>query len=314
MEERFYHIDTQLARELIAKASAAPKNASGQNSDVLISGDYVVLKGWERSGKRGNNICIKKIDVCPSDKTPFDVIIEKLYELNRQGVNVPRILGYDYDASGMSEFKSNVEDENSPVHAAYAWGHVIMEKAAGQEMYDEKLINSDKEYALQRTQALAAAPQKHFDKFVEDYMAITKAGIHVDTEHRPNFFYDEQKGFSFIDLNGLIDDEQVEKRISGDSHQNLGDFFFIPCHRTLDMWDMPSTKDLSPEEFEKLKNANKVIFEKCMNAVIAGGVATKEEIKQYLYNTLRNFNGPKLNIAGLTNAFELPPKSGDREI
>lgn len=64
----------------------------------------------------------------------------------------------------------------------------VMEKAAGVEV--DKLSEEQ----------VAEIPQEHYDQFVEDIASLDSKGLQIDPSKKSNFFYDNQQGFSIIDL------------------------------------------------------------------------------------------------------------------
>jgi hypothetical protein len=50
-------------------------------------------------------------------------------------------------------------------------------------------------------------PQEHWDKFEKDVRELSKRGVQIDLTKRDNLFYDKNKGFGFIDINGISMDK-----------------------------------------------------------------------------------------------------------
>jgi hypothetical protein len=77
---------------------------------------------------------------------------------------------------------------------------IVMDKATG--------IDASK---LTKEQ-IDTIPQEHWDKFEADIRELSKRGVAVDLTKRDNFFYDKDKGFSFIDISGIsMDGEPTTK-------------------------------------------------------------------------------------------------------
>lgn len=131
-----------------------------------------------------------------SDYATQENIIDKVYRLADSGVNVVKIYGY-------------VSDENTKRavgKASYCQCHFVMDRASGAELYKGVTYGyghtepEDVESLLSYMDMLADIPQEHYDKYVADYLAITRAGVAVDPSKKGNFFYDPEKGFIFIDV------------------------------------------------------------------------------------------------------------------
>ncbi len=55
-------------------------------------------------------------------------------------------------------------------------------------------------------------PKKHWDKFEQDVRKLSDRGVQTDLSKRDNLFYDKNKGFQFIDINGIsMDNTSTEK-------------------------------------------------------------------------------------------------------
>ena len=109
--------------------------------------------------------------------------------------NAVPIVGYLYDDENFTQFRES----------AYAWGYIVQECAKGEELYGRVprafCINEDElKIVLEYTKKYANAPYEQILGFVNNFREIDKE-LSVDSSKRNNFFYDETKGFSFIDLN-----------------------------------------------------------------------------------------------------------------
>lgn len=71
---------------------------------------------------------------------------------------------------------------------------LIMDKASGK---DASQLTSEE---------INNIPQEHWDKFEQDVRELSKRGVQVDLTKRDNLFYDKNKGFGFIDINGVSKD------------------------------------------------------------------------------------------------------------
>jgi len=298
MINKFPHMDENKANDLIAQAKQMTEHAKrGTNSKAFIIDDYAILKT--------GNIPLIETDKFPEDQVPFDIVIEKLQELKKQGVNVVPILGYSYDPEKTSHYDTTSNGSSGGHKSAYGKGYIIQPKADGIEMWDRDLMK-EKEYVMRRTQTFANAPQEHFDKFVADYKAITDAGVAVDPSKKSNFFYDKQKGFSFIDMNFMMNDKQ--KRDC--QEQYMAKYCCLPVNGNFAEWSMPFLKDMTEQEFQVLSQNNVAVFEKCKQAMIKNGIITEQEIQECLQKAKNRESacaGEKLpiSVAGLTGSFKL---------
>ena len=262
MENHFYHIDEKVAEDLIARTEKSGYEKSGANSKASTVGKYVVLKA--------GNIPLVQTDKFPASVVPFDVVIEKLWQLEKQGGNAVPILGYCFDPEKSRKiFK---DGNKTSIRSSYGKGYIIQHRAPGQEMWERERMG-EKEYIVRRTKTFADAPQEQFDKFVADYMAILDAGIMVDYSKRENFFYDEEKGFSFIDLNFMLNKKQRESK-----YNLLSKYCTMPANSFV-LASSPAVARMTDAEYHALLDDNRAVFEKCKKAIVANGLATEAEIK-----------------------------------
>lgn len=130
-------------------------------------------------------------------------------------------------------------------------GYVMQEKAPGTVVFDDIDDSSIQNYRNAIT-SFSNIPQIHFDKLVKDFVELMKQGLSIDTGNPANFFYDKEKGFTFIDLQSfkgenLLEDEYSRQALS----QNISSIFF-------DKYNSSKTPD---NEFEQLTdNAQKLLM------------------------------------------------------
>ncbi len=254
MEERYFFITPEKARELIEHSKQIKTFKAGGNSRAFIVGNFVVLEA---------NIHTKDLSLY-KDKKPLDVIIQKLHKLKQQGVSVVPILGYCY----------NLEEERDYGDNTYNEGYIIQEKAQGQELWDyDKMLgykgnlsDKSKKYIIERIRLLADAPQEHYDKFVLDYIAIEKENIMIDPSKTTNFFYDPKVGFSFIDLNH----ETKSKK-----EHELKDICFIRHCLIVCLSSLRQKELYTEEELKQIEECNLMIFKKCKSALIKVGYSER---------------------------------------
>lgn len=261
----------------------------GFDKHAFFIDDYVILSTTR----------LKLINVTTRDDDLkyFDELNETLINLKNKGVNVIPTLGYCYD-----------EDSKD------GKGYVIQKVTKWEELFDDSVMKEfyiwsnrnheniyfylndigAKEYLLTRTKFVANISQGHYDKFVNDLLILNKYDILVDCIGKSNFFYHEQIGFQFIDIDSHTD----YKYGLDNSNENdnictvLG--CFMPCHLAvgtiafpLRALDVNSLSRLSNEEVEQIRKDNKNIFEKCLRAVRNNNIS-HSEIEQAL-NMLKIF-------------------------
>lgn len=194
-------------------------------SDNLKEDDVIkivkIAKNQEIASKGGNNTCVvadhngKKYAVLktrnmecynfdsPADKSIEDEIILSgdinfkdvmfLTLLHKKDNAVP-ILGFCYDTETVSKYNKS----------AYAKGYIIQELASGKELFKDLYGQKDKilyaKSCLEYVKQYSKIPPEHFRDFLLNAERISK-DLMIDPSKSTNFFYDEEKGFSFIDLN-----------------------------------------------------------------------------------------------------------------
>ena len=261
MKERFTLIDEETARALLGRVEHMTPAHRGIDRQAYLFDDIAVLK----TGR----LKLRNVDVRDDELTYLDDIIVRLSRLNDAGVNAVPILGWCCD-------------EGSPDGN----GYLFMRRAKGAELYDDAIVcryeawtqgledvylKSDAdaaEYILRRTNEVARIPQEHFDKFISDATAILKEDILIDFQGKSNFFYDEEVGFQFIDLDSHTDVHYglTDEIIPAEAWAALGGF--VPCHFGAgtkafapNALDPSAISEIGELGLEKLKEDNLVIFE-----------------------------------------------------
>lgn len=195
MEETFMKLLKNIEEVEFTKA--------GGNSKCSIINGYIVLK-------TGN---------IPGHDDSFPKIIKVLKEIKDQGVNVVPILGY-----GVTKFGEKFKYSGK----RYDKGYIVQEKAPGVELLDynnlrNKTEEEQRKMVIEYIKMLSKIPQEHFDKWVLDYKNITDQKVMIDPSKNSNFFYDTEKGFSFIDLNFFNEDKLFDK-MDNDGQQHHSHF------------------------------------------------------------------------------------------
>ena len=167
----------------------------GSNSRCYCIGEYALLYGSIEL----ETVTLKK------------ALIEKYIA---DGIQIAPILEYQVDPN--AKISSYGEGENK---RSYQDGWTLQQRAVGSEIYKSWHRNTDisslENIESQFTDYLnnlndytttlkkfANIPQEQLDRFIHGYLALaTRAELMVDSSKPTNFFYDEQAGFTFIDLN-----------------------------------------------------------------------------------------------------------------
>ena len=215
----------------------------------------------------------------------FDDIIKKLAKLHDMGTHVVPILGYCYDPKAVDGI-----------------GYIFQQRAPGCELYDDAVIciyevwtqsqseiylrndvasigMDPKKYILDRTHAIANAPQKHFDKFIKDIHTILCCDILIDFQGKSNFFYDENKGFCFVDLDSHTDNfyGSATDQLSVEYLTAIGGF--VPCHFSAGTkafapvaLDERAIEEIGRCDLRRLAADNAHIFAKCKEAMLRNGI------------------------------------------
>jgi len=167
----------------------------GTNSKCYCIGNYALLYGSIEL----KTIALKK------------ALIEKYIA---EGIQIAPILEYQVDPNARISNYGKDEDTRS-----YQDGWTLQQRAVGSEIHKSwhrktdisSLENIDNQFTdylsslndyLTTLKKFANIPQEQLDRFIYGYLALTsRAELMVDPSKPTNFFYDEQAGFTFIDLN-----------------------------------------------------------------------------------------------------------------
>ena len=259
--EYYAGIDRDVVQKMIAATQNMAIDRSGDNrfqsTQVFLFEEYAVLKM--------QNINVRNVSTEDPHLTHLKRLSQTLLELQAQKINVAPSLAF--------------QSKNGN-------GYIVQEKAKGAELYDRHRM-SNKDYILERVAFLANAPQAHYDKFVADTMQIIDTGILIDFVGKDNFFYHEEIGFQFIDLNAHLDYIYGLSDTKPQTQQLAAWNCFLPCYFDT----VPKYQDtvsvvlpeLTEAEWSSLKNCNNIIFEKCKNSMIKNGI-TKEMIRSIADN------------------------------
>lgn len=160
----------------------------------------------------GNSVCYVFNDVVllygSIDISNIDRKIRAINDMKEKGINVVQILDYKVDDSKPINTYSNIQ---------YQKGWTLQERAKGAELHsahssveimsEEQILNGYLEYKelitdyYKRIKRLSEATQEQVNKFVSDYAILEQSSLMIDPSKAGNFFYDTEKGFSFIDMN-----------------------------------------------------------------------------------------------------------------
>ena len=177
MSDTIYTSGMSPLRLATISASAKGENVgSKKTTPCQVVDDYVVLT----------------TSIKCSDYSTLNGVIEEVNSLAKMGVNVVKIYGYISDESTRQDYR----------FGSYCNCKMVMDKAEGIELYkrDKESLEQNALGAVSFMHILANAPQEHYNKFVQDYVAILSRGVAIDPSKKENFFYDSEKGFTFIDV------------------------------------------------------------------------------------------------------------------
>lgn len=249
--ESYFGIERDAAQQMIAETKNMANDQSGDNvfqsTKVFLFDEYAVLKM--------QNIIFRNVETKDPDLKHLERLSRTLLVLQAEGINVVPILAF--------------QSENGN-------GYIIQQRAKGAELYDRNKM-SDKNYILERVELLSNIPQEHFDKFVIDAIKIIDAGVLIDFVGKDSFFYHQNIGFQFIDLNAHFDYEYGLSDARPQVEQIVAWNCFLPCYFDTVPKYRDTVSKILPELTDKervlLRKHNKNIFKKCKNAMMKNGIA-----------------------------------------
>ena len=267
MTENYSLIEPEIAHALLERVKGMQPEKRGVDRRAYLVDDYAVLAT--------DRLKVRNVVVRDDDLAYFDAIIAALAELHGQGVGVVPILGYCCAPD-----------------SADGHGFIFERRAKGQELYDDAALSplqgwtqgnpgvylksalDPGEYLLSRTHEVSQIPQKAFDKFVSDILAILRRELLIDFMGQSNFFYSPGAGFQFIDIDshtdwyyGLTPERTDPRRLAA-----LG--AFVPCHFAQDTeiyapaaLVQEALLPLGEQALVRLSADNGTIFLKCRTAL-----------------------------------------------
>lgn len=277
MKEKFFYIESTKARNMLKELKDIKTTKRGIEHNVYLIDDYAILSS--------ESIKIRNVTTRDDNLAYFDELIVTLMNLWKQGVSVVPILGYCYDEKSKN-----------------GSGYIFQMRAKGAELYSDEIMkeyyvwaqsasskvclanNADaKEYIISRTNYISKIPQKHFDKFINDIIILIENDILIDFMGKSNFFYDEEIGFQFIDINSHTDYKYGLSKDKFDSRLICAYNGFVPCHIDFNSKVLPqlaldksAIEVLDDKALQQLSNDNKVIYEKCKSAMLNNGVSEQQ--------------------------------------
>lgn len=290
MIEKFPYISPETAHALLSRVPELQPAKRGVDRRAYLFEDYAVLSS---SRMKVRNV------VFPDDDLAYlDDVIQRLARLLDEGVHVVPILGYVCDTKSRE-----------------GTGYLIEPRARGEELYDDAVIckylfwtqrcdnvylKSDADpvaYILSRTHAISAIPQAHFDQLVHDIRAILQQDLVIDFLGKSNFFYDEQYGFSFIDLDCHMDHiyDPTAEPLPVDEITAMG--AFVPFHFASSTRVFAGSslvesaiQEIGTAGLRQLAEDNLRIFEKCRAALYHNDIP--EDVIRSVLQDVRVYGQP----------------------
>jgi hypothetical protein len=280
MNEKYFYITPEKARELLSQATEMNAAKRGVDSSAFLIDEYAVLTT--------RRLKLRNVTTRDDDLSYLDELIHTLMSLREQGVAVVPILGYSYDP-----------DSRDGV------GYIIQQRAKGEELYDDAIMSEyyswtqsgrsyllsytdTGKYVLSRTNYLSKAPQRHFDKFVSDITTLINNDILIDFNGKSNFFYDGDAGFQFIDLDSHTDYKYGLTTQKPDGAELSRYYGFTPCHTAVGSkvfaplaLDEKAVSKIGENGLQQLTRDNRAIFEKCKTALLNNG-NSEEQVNKAL--------------------------------
>lgn len=253
-----FGVPRETMRQQIAQTKGMQHSKSGSNNTyatrVFLFDEYALLKM--------KNIRLRNVATRDCRLKQLSNVAQTLLALQAKGVNVVPILAFRSD------------------------GYILQKRAMGEELYDNGQLQN-KQYVLRRVETLAAASQAQYNQFVADTIQILDAGLLIDFRGKDNFFYHEQVGFQFVDLNAHNDfvygltDEKPQTLPLAAWHCFLPCYFdAVPDYRNT---VTPLLAQLTTAERAALTQQNKTILAKCKTALQNNG-ATEEILRETFAN------------------------------
>ena len=138
----------------------------------------------------------------------IDELIKTIDEYKKRGINLCSI--YEYKLDQEEKLKDFGKGKR------YQAGWILEERANGEELYmrDTSSFNSIESfdddylnfkgklnYYIDKVNEYSEIPNSQLEKFIDDYILLQDENkLFVDPSKASNFFYDKEKGFTFIDI------------------------------------------------------------------------------------------------------------------
>lgn len=239
---------------------------SGGNSKCIIVEDYALLYGSINIDEMDTNIEIVK-------------------KAKENGIKVGEILEYKIDSKAkLSDFGENKR---------YQAGWTLQKKAIGEELYssdikrnfyagknpeeDKKQYVENMKKYCNRFSQISQASEEHLLEFVKGYDYLNKQKINVDPSKTTNFFYDEDNGFSFIDL--LYSRDMIYEDRRKYMAKEIVSILFnygVPTYSQ----NYKSTQVMTIEQLQEYKQNHEKLIGKILSVYKSLGISKEEILKR----------------------------------
>lgn len=171
--------------------------------------------------------------------------------------------------SSLEKFKEQELEQNSTLREEYEY-YISINEQIRQEN-------------LSKAQVYAGTDQKFYDKFLQDVITVGRICRSLDG-HSDNFLFDENKGFSLIDLDVSIDEDKEPNPMSPD-------ILSFATHLVGSVLSSRSEDDdITNQILDKVQNSARICAINIEESLSKGGLET---IPDSIENTTSSFDSPE---------------------